>query len=419
MIFDPDNSDVYLQSLKQIASDRQSEGLAEKAMTLESQGFLARDNLQEAYHSLGIDFNHRTALNDEHIINVYKSRAEDVGRDEKVKLRQALKNVGQDRKSAKITRVASSGEQSNTFTFVTPLCLFFSFKSLQLLLIWTPIYHPKYTCIMLLYSDPALAMDNVGDAWIFLDVSPDIADDFVVSCYTVKVNENATLRDTARKAVQLIADKRSSSRLHYWLQHGTFPNDNLAVRDAYTQLDVDENAEIDDQHLVDLFSVKVQDSPGFEVQLRDALSLIAEARGSSVLKNFLGDNYPTEKPLFTETNPQDPRGLKNIGNTCYLNSLLQYFSTIKAIRSVLENFGTYQEEVSSSRLLQKKVGGVLVTRQQISRAQKCKLSNFPYPLLPPNALNRIIIDVKTVCSCRRVIQAIRELEDVSGALYCS
>jgi len=37
-------------------------------------------------------------------------------------------------------------------------------------------------------------------------------------------------------------------------------------------------------------------------------------------------------------NPNLPIGLDNLRNTCYLNSILQYFFTVKAVRDIVLNF---------------------------------------------------------------------------------
>jgi ubiquitin carboxyl-terminal hydrolase 25/28 len=67
-----------------------------------------------------------------------------------------------------------------------------------------------------------------------------------------------------------------------------------------------------------------------------------------------------------------PIGLDNIGNTCYLNSLLQYYCTIKAIRNIVMNFQDYRMPLSEEDIKKKKVGGRSVSKAEIIKAQKCK-----------------------------------------------
>jgi ubiquitin carboxyl-terminal hydrolase 25/28 len=76
----------------------------------------------------------------------------------------------------------------------------------------------------------------------------------------------------------------------------------------------------------------------------------------------------------TRTTSDEPVGLENIGNTCYLNSLLQFYYTIKPLRDVVMNFDAYRvdpndHEISSGK---KRVGNRVVDRAEVVKAQKCK-----------------------------------------------
>ncbi|KAI1413465.1 cysteine proteinase [Hypoxylon sp. FL1857] len=52
-----------------------------------------------------------------------------------------------------------------------------------------------------------------------------------------------------------------------------------------------------------------------------------------------------------------PPGLKNIGNTCYLNSLLQYFYNVKVIRDLVLNFDDVKLELDEETLGRRRTGG--------------------------------------------------------------
>lgn len=66
-------------------------------------------------------------------------------------------------------------------------------------------------------------------------------------------------------------------------------------------------------------------------------------------------------------------GLENIGNTCYLNSLLQFYFTVRPLREMILEIDLYQEENITDEVVERKrVGGRKVTRKEIERAKKCK-----------------------------------------------
>ena len=106
-----------------------------------------------------------------------------------------------------------------------------------------------------------------------------------------------------------------------------------------------------------------------------ALRVIAKARNSNALRLFIEKGtIPGEMPMQEEEQKASldrPAGLENIGNTCYLNSLLQYFFTIKELREVILDYAQYQEgEVTEELLQRKRVGGRQVTRREIERSKR-------------------------------------------------
>jgi ubiquitin carboxyl-terminal hydrolase 25/28 len=68
----------------------------------------------------------------------------------------------------------------------------------------------------------------------------------------------------------------------------------------------------------------------------------------------------------------EPVGLDNIGNTCYLNSLLQYYYTIKPVRDMVINFQQHRMGLNEEDIKNKRVGGRIVDKSEIIKAQKCK-----------------------------------------------
>ena len=109
---------------------------------------------------------------------------------------------------------------------------------------------------------------------------------------------------------------------------------------------------------------------GSKASYTDALRTIATARNSDFLRAKIDD---PNAPIQAEKGSEDqPVGLDNIGNTCYLNSLLQYYYTVNAVRDVVMNFSEYRMALNTENMLRKRVGGRAVGKSEIIKAQKCK-----------------------------------------------
>ncbi|KAL7327567.1 ubiquitin-specific protease ubp2 [Mucor circinelloides] len=152
------------------------------------------------------------------------------------------------------------------------------------------------------------------------------------------------------------------------------------IGDAYAYFGVSADA-ADDGLLTGLYKVKLSDEPLEKSTIQDKLKIIAIARNSTELIQFLKE----EKGITSSANVQSvedlmgvpahminnqqsiPVGLNNIGNTCYFNSLLQYYYTLLPFRETMINIEEYVEDENSEP---KKIGGIEVDQSEIRRAKK-------------------------------------------------
>lgn len=141
----------------------------------------------------------------------------------------------------------------------------------------------------------------------------------------------------------------------------------LSLSEALEFLNVDENST--NFEIIGKFQDKLAHSTlGDEVDvrvLRAALGRIAEERKSDILMSFLEKGSIDSSLLPPEA---WPTGLDNIGNTCYLNSLLQFYFSIKPLREMIINFDEESVKIDPKAL--RKIGGRKVEKSEVERSNQ-------------------------------------------------
>ncbi|KAL0073164.1 hypothetical protein F4703DRAFT_1746442 [Phycomyces blakesleeanus] len=158
------------------------------------------------------------------------------------------------------------------------------------------------------------------------------------------------------------------------------------IREACENFDIKQDVAVDDRLLTELYRIKVSDEPHNKNKHRDHLKVIAIARRSEALYDFLKDEPPKVHKVFLlldvflffsfleivikRESVCIPVGLNNIGNTCYFNSLLQYYFTLLPLRKTVLNIDSYVENEDDPNWVPKKIGGITVDQHEVRRAKK-------------------------------------------------
>lgn len=181
------------------------------------------------------------------------------------------------------------------------------------------------------------------------------------------MNDNPATKDLARRAVELIAQSRKSEGLKYFLKTGEAGTGEMDVADAYRLLQIPDRT-IDDGAIMAAYTICVDEAPVQIEKYNQALSLIAREKNSPLLSSLV----PGAVEQLGRDLSEWPVGLQNIGNTCYLNSLLQFYFSVLPFREMVLDFESFKMEISDEGMEKKQVGSRKVHKQEVKRSQRCK-----------------------------------------------
>ncbi|KAL7269842.1 ubiquitin-specific protease ubp2 [Rhizina undulata] len=315
---DPIDAPYYFECFSGIAAGRKSEILQMEVAKMRSQGAFTTSDIEESYKALNIESN---TTDEDLIIGVFRSRLADAPRQE-AQMRENLRIIGKAMNSQKILQIAQR------------------------------------------------AIADVGSAYAWLGVPDSTDDHFILSTYEVRIKDSPKDEPTAKEALRVIAETRQSPILLSFLEMGSIYDAPMDLKAALSTLGIEDTDDksLSDDLLINVYTLRLQDAPGQLQDLRTALRAIGEARDSGKIKAFLQTGATDE---LANGSPNWPVGLENIGNTCYLNSLLQFYFTVKPLREMILNLDEYQEmEVTDEVVERKRVGGRKVSKKEIERAKK-------------------------------------------------
>ena len=146
----------------------------------------------------------------------------------------------------------------------------------------------------------------------------------------------------------------------------------MDIDQAYVRLGINDQT-LDDDLIIAQYDSLKYDNPSQMNDWKNALAVIAKAKNSPRLKEYVNSNMNSSEYPISEW----PVGLENIGNTCYLNSLLQFYFTIKPLRDLVLKINEYKMPADGEGLKMKRVGSRNVSKKEVDRAQQCEIY---YPL---------------------------------------
>ena len=198
---------------------------------------------------------------------------------------------------------------------------------------------------------------------------------FIAGLYEGKVknaqlNNDPVMLENMKRALCVISyAKGNPPDLAQLIQSQTV----MTVDQAYNRLEVSD--QVDDEMIALIYQTRLEESPGRLDEWSQALRAIALNRNSEMLLRLAaGDGAQgTAEPWTIQADPERPAGLENIGNTCYLNSLLQYFFSLRVVR---ERVLDYEKQVKDGQpprtIHRKKVANREVTAREAERSHKCE-----------------------------------------------
>ncbi|KAG0016882.1 ubiquitin-specific protease ubp2 [Entomortierella chlamydospora] len=238
--------------------------------------------------------------------------------------------------------------------------------------------HPNEPAIDL--SNRATLMAELQSPLGKLGCITDMSDDIVIDAFLTHISHDMASAHQLMDVLVETQKRRKSEKLDIEIacrrSEGIVTTSEL--RSAYMDFDIPNFGDgISNEVLLSLLRASRESASA------ESLKIIAKARDDSSINRLLEE--PLEEPMTGDPildlyYAQNPVGLSNIGNTCYLNSLLQYIYTIKDIREAVMNMEAFVENEDAEGWEEKVIDGRNLSRQDVAEAKEKTMSILMYRL---------------------------------------
>ncbi|KAI1316680.1 ubiquitin-specific protease ubp2 [Mortierella claussenii] len=231
---------------------------------------------------------------------------------------------------------------------------------------------PKEKAINL--SDKATLLAERYSSLSKLGCITDMSDDIIIDAFRTQLSHDMTMAYTLIDTLVETQQKRKSEKLD--VEVAIQKSDGLVttaqLRAAYRDFEIADSGEgISDEVLLGLLRASIYSGS------KESLAIIARSRNDPAIYALLHPNeegalgqQEQDDPTMDLFYAQNPVGLTNIGNTCYVNSLLQYLYTIKELRETVLNMEAYVENTDAVDWKEKIMDGQPLSREKIVEAKE-------------------------------------------------
>ncbi|ORZ05673.1 hypothetical protein BCR41DRAFT_374314 [Lobosporangium transversale] len=221
-------------------------------------------------------------------------------------------------------------------------------------------------------SDKATLIAEQHSTLSKLGCVTDMNDNIVIDAFQTQLLHDTTASHSLIDALVEIQKRRESEKLEIEIACKKCESfvTTAELKAAYRQFEIPDDGEgIDNEVLIGLIRASLNPTT------MESLRIIAKARNDVAINTLLEQpdsntiGLDQDDPTMDLFYAQNPVGLTNIGNTCYVNSLLQYIYTIKELRETVLNMEAYVENTDAADWQGKVIDGQRLSRQQVIEAK--------------------------------------------------